>query len=94
MNTATGLIKFIKLRVLKEEFKDTKAVISIRKSKKNRQCNGQKKNYKRTNNDLQNIIYKSKDRVTRTPVNTEVYSGIPEGWAVPAPLVAPAVLLL
>jgi hypothetical protein len=31
MNTATGLIKFIKLRVLKEEFKDTKAVISIRK---------------------------------------------------------------
>ena len=37
-----------------EEFKDTKGVIRIRKSKKNRQHNGQKKNYKRTNNDRQN----------------------------------------
>ena len=33
----------------------TKGVIRIRKSKKNRQHNGQKKKYKRTNNDLQNI---------------------------------------
>jgi hypothetical protein len=32
-----------------EEFEDTKGVIRIRKSKKNRQHNGQKKNYKRTN---------------------------------------------
>ena len=35
-----------------EEFEDTKRVIRIRKSKKDRQHNGQK--YKRTNNDLQN----------------------------------------
>jgi hypothetical protein len=37
--------------------------------RKNRQHNGQKKKYKRTNNDLQNIqcTYKTKDRVTRTP---------------------------
>ena len=39
----------------------------------------QKKKYKRTNNDLQNI--------------PEVNSGTPEGQAVPAPLVAPVVLI-
>jgi hypothetical protein len=43
-----------------EEFEDTKGVIRIRKSKKNRQHNGQKKNYKRTNNDQQNIHIKLK----------------------------------
>ena len=37
----------------KWELKDTKIFIHI--SKKNRQRNGQKKKYKRTNNDLQNI---------------------------------------
>ena len=35
-----------------EEFEDTKGVIRIRIPKKNRQHNGQKKKYKRTNNDL------------------------------------------
>jgi hypothetical protein len=40
---------------MKEEFEDTKGVIRIRKSKNNRQHNGQKKKDKRTNNDLQNI---------------------------------------
>ena len=40
---------------LKEEFDDTKGVIRIRISKKNRQHNGQKKKYKRTNNE--NKIY-------------------------------------
>jgi hypothetical protein len=35
-----------------EEFEDTKGVIRIRISKKNRQHNGQKKKYNRTNNDL------------------------------------------
>jgi hypothetical protein len=35
-------------------------VIRIRKSKKNRQHNGQKKKYNRTNNDLQNIHIKLK----------------------------------
>ena len=33
----------------KEEFEDTKGVIRIRISKRNRQHNGQKKKYKRTN---------------------------------------------
>ena len=40
---------------MKEEFEDTKGAIRIRKWKKNRQHNGQKKKYKRTNNDLQNM---------------------------------------
>ena len=41
-----------------EEFEDTNGVIRIRISEKNRQRNGQKKKYKRTNNDLQNIHIK------------------------------------
>ena len=43
-----------------EEFEDTKGVIRIRISKKNRQHNGQKEKYKRTNNDLKNILIKLK----------------------------------
>jgi hypothetical protein len=42
--------------VCQEEFEN----IRIRKSKKNRQHNGQKKKYRRTNNDLQNIHIKLK----------------------------------
>jgi len=45
---------------LKEEFEDIKGVIRIRISKKNRQHNGQKKKYKRTNNYLQSIHIKLK----------------------------------
>ena len=45
---------------LQEEFEDTKGAIRIRKSKKNRQHNGQKKKYKGTNNDQQNIHIKLK----------------------------------
>ena len=37
--------------------------------------------------------YKTKDRVTRTPLNQRVNSGAPEKKSVPAPLVAPVVLL-
>jgi len=40
---------------MSEEFEDTKEVIRIHISKKNRQHNGQKKKWKRTNIDLQNI---------------------------------------
>ena len=47
-------------RVFQEEFEDTKGVIRIRISKKNRQHNGQKKKYKRANNDLQSIHIKLK----------------------------------
>ena len=43
----------------RESDEDIKGIIRIRKSKKNRQ-NGQKKKYKRTNNDLPNIHNKLK----------------------------------
>jgi hypothetical protein len=43
-----------------EEFEDTKGAIKIRILKKNRQHNGQKKKYKRTNNDQQSIHIKLK----------------------------------
>jgi hypothetical protein len=45
---------------MKNEFEDTKGVIRIPISKKNRRHNGQKKKYKRTNNDLQNKHIKLK----------------------------------
>ena len=37
--------------------------------------------------------YKTKDRATRTPLKPGVNSGAPEGLEVPAPLVAPIVLI-
>ena len=40
---------------MQEEFENTKFAIRIGISKKNRQHNGQKKKYKRKNNDQQNI---------------------------------------
>ena len=54
------------VRLMLEDFDDTKGVIRIPISKKNRQRNGQKKKYKRTNNDRQNIHIK----LTRTPLKT------------------------
>jgi cytosine/uracil/thiamine/allantoin permease len=39
----------------------TKEVIKSRKSKKDRQYNDHKKNYRRTNNDLQNTTQKIED---------------------------------
>jgi len=42
--------------------------IRMRKSKKNRQHNGQKKKDRMTNNDLQNTTHKTQDRVTRIPL--------------------------
>ena len=40
-------------------------VIRIRKSKKDRQNNGQKKKDRKTNNDLKNTVQKTKDRTTQ-----------------------------
>jgi hypothetical protein len=47
-------------RKLSGEFEDTKGAIRIRKSKKDRQHNDQKKKDKSTNNDLQSILIKLK----------------------------------
>jgi len=86
---STWLIKFVyetkncnkinENATLIEEFEDTKWVIWSRKSKKDRQHNGQKKRDKRTNNDLQKILHKTKDWITQTPLKTGVNSGVPEG---------------
>jgi hypothetical protein len=46
---------------------------------------------KRTNNDLQNIHIKTKDRVTRTPLKTGDELGCSGRVIVPAPLVASVV---
>ena len=73
-----------------EEFEDTKGVIRICISKKDRQHNGQKKKYKQRSTKH---TYKTKDRVTRTPLKTGVNSCAPEGCAVPVPLVTPVVLI-
>jgi len=45
---------------IQEEFEETTGVIRIRKSKKDRQFNGQKRKDKETS-DLQNSTYKTKD---------------------------------
>ena len=67
---------------LTEEFEGTKAVIRIRKSK-DRQQNGQRDKQRSTNH-----TYKTKDRVTQTPLKTgkrgEVKSSAPERLAVPS----------
>jgi hypothetical protein len=54
-----------------EEFEETKGVITIRKSKKDRQHNGQKKKRQSTN-----ITQKTKDRETRTPLKPGANSGV------------------
>jgi hypothetical protein len=48
------------IHYLEEESEDTKRVITIRKSKKDRYYNGQKKKDKGTNKDLQNKNIKLK----------------------------------
>jgi hypothetical protein len=56
----TAHFPFLIHTLQEEEFEDTKGVIIIRKSKKNRQHNGQMRKDRRTNNDLQNIHIKLK----------------------------------
>jgi hypothetical protein len=53
---------------LQEEFADTKGVIRIRISKKNRQHNGQKKNVQKNKQRSAKHTHKTKDRVTRAPL--------------------------
>jgi hypothetical protein len=58
-------------------FENTKGAIRSRKSKKDRQHNGQKKKDKRSNNDLQSTTQKTKDQATRTPLTGDelMYTG-------------------
>ena len=64
-------------------YKDTKGAIRMRISK-NRHHNGQKKNVQKEKQRSTKHIYEAKVRVN---------SGVPEGLADPAPLVAPVVLI-
>ena len=66
-----------------EKFEDVKWV--IRRSKNDMQYNDLKKKLstKGTNNDLQNITQKTKDRAT---LKTDINSGVPERLTLPAPL--------
>ena len=75
----------------REEFEGKKGIIIIHISKKNKQHNGQKYKYKRTNNDRQKYTYKTKDRVTQSPQKTGDELRCSGRGAVPAPLVAPVV---
>jgi hypothetical protein len=59
-------------RVIEEEFEDTKGAIRIRLSKKNRQHNGQKEKVQKDKQRSTKYTYKTKDRVTRTPLNLGV----------------------
>jgi hypothetical protein len=78
---------------LQEEFEDTKGVIRICKSKKDRRHNGQKKKGKRTNNDLQSMDIKLNIKQHKPYQKPGVNSGASGGKAVPAPLVALVVLI-
>ena len=62
---------------MQEEFEDTKEVIRIRKSKKDRHHNDQMKKDKRTNNNLENTAQKPKYRATRTILKTGSENGFP-----------------
>ena len=53
-----------------EEFEDTKGVIWIRISKKDRQHSGHQKKYKRQATVYKKHIHQTKDRVTRTTLKT------------------------
>ena len=65
---------------MQEKFEGSTGLFRIRKSKKDRHYNGQKKKDKRTNGDLQSNTYKTKDRVTRTPLKTVgMNSCVPRG---------------
>jgi hypothetical protein len=77
----------------KEEFEDTKGVIRIRISKKNRQHNGQKKKYKRTNSELQKIHIRLNMEHHQPYWKPGMNLGSPEGEAAPAPLLALVVLI-
>ena len=55
------------MRFYRRRVEDTKEVIRICKSKKNRQHNGQKKKDKQR---FTKHTHKTKDRVTRTPLKT------------------------
>ena len=73
-----------------EKLEDTKGIIIIRNSKKDRQYSVQRK---RTNNDIQNTKQKTKDRATRIPLKTGGEIRCSGRLGTYAPLVTSVVLL-
>ena len=73
--------------IYQEKYEDTNGEIRSLKSK-DRQYSGKTNKSKSTKNYLQNSPQKIEDCATRTPIKTR---GVPEGLAVPAPLVTPVV---
>jgi hypothetical protein len=63
---------------LQEEFEDTNGVIRIRKSKKNRQHNGQKEKVQKDKQLSTKHTYKTKDLLIRRPLKVGVNLGAPE----------------
>ena len=66
---------------MEEEFEDIKGVIRIRKWKKNRQHNGQKKKDKETNNDLQTIHLKRRSSNHENQRWTHVLRNSSSSWS-------------
>jgi hypothetical protein len=64
---------------VEEESEDTKGLIRICKSEKDRQHNGHAKKNKRTNKDLQNTTQITKDQARRTSLKPRMNSGFPKG---------------
>ena len=62
-----------------KEFEETKGLIKISKSKKDRQHNGQKKKKQKHKQRSTKHTYKTKDYVMRTTLKSGVNSGAPEG---------------
>jgi hypothetical protein len=77
---------------LYEKFEDTRGVIRSRKLK-NRRHNGQKKKDRKTNSGWKNTMQKRKDWATLTLIKKRGQSCASEELVVPAPKVAPGVLL-
>ena len=77
------MCKFAQLYACHELFlKYIIRVIRSRKSKKDRQCNDQKKKYKRTNNHFQKDYKKKKIEKQEHRKKPGMNSGVPEGLAV------------
>jgi len=69
LNNNQSIIQ-LDILLLTEEFEDTKGVIRIRKSKKNRQHNDKKNKVLTDKQRSTKHTHKTKDRLARTPLKT------------------------
>ena len=76
-----------------DKIKDANGAVRVRKLKKDRQHNGQRKGAKGTNIDKQNTTLKLMVEERESHRESRMNSGAAEGKTVPAPPVTPVVLL-